>query len=331
MRVRGVRQTWTPAKGYQCSCIRLYANSCSTLYNRPEAGSPIGCMIVESEPRLFQGEIRPMKLTARIPVTAGLVALLLMSATGCARLRSGDQLNKGVAAFKNAKYEDATNYFQNAVNIDPDNQNAKLYLGTTYSSQVVPNLNTPENMKFAQNARNVFEQVLQKDPTDLTALRQIASLDRITGKIKQAKEDERKVIAVDPNDAEAYYTIGQVDWKEAFDNATVAVKTQGLPSDDGEGNTKLSKDSCAKLVATNGPLVTEGLQNLEKATQINPNYEEAYTYLSLMERRQADLECGNKDAIKADLQKSDMWAQKSMGARKENERIKEEKSHGVSM
>ena len=36
--------------------------------------------------------------------------------------------------------------------------------------------------------------------------------------------------------------------------------------------------------------------------------------------------CGNKDAIKADLQASDMWAQKSMGARKENEKRKEEKS-----
>jgi tetratricopeptide (TPR) repeat protein len=288
-------------------------------------------MIVESKTRPFQGEIRLMKLTARVPVTAGLTALLLMSATGCARLRSGDQLNKGVAAFKNAKFEDATNYFQNAVNIDPSNQNAKLYLGTTYSSQVVPNLNTPDNLKLAQKAHDVFEQVLVNDPNDLTALRQIASLDRITGKIKQAKDDERRVIMVDPNDAEAYYTIGQVDWKEAFDNATAAVKGQGLPSDDGEGNVKLSKDNCAKLSALNTELVNEGLQNLEKAVEINPTYEEAMTYLSLMERRKADLECGNKDAIKADLQQSDMWAQKSMGARKENERRKEEKSHGVAM
>ena len=272
-----------------------------------------------------------MKLTARIPVTAGMMALLLMSATGCARLRSGDQLNKGVAAFKNAKYEDATNYFQNAVNIDPDNQNAKLYLGTTYSSQVVPNLNTPENLKFAKNARDIFEQVLQKDPNDLTALRQIASIDRNTGKTQLAKEDERKVLQVDPNDAEAYYAIGQADWKEAFDNATLAVKAQGLPADDGVGNVKLSKDSCAKLTAQNTPLVTEGLDSLQKAVGINKNYEEAFTILSLMERRKADLECGNKDAIKADLTQSDMYAQKSMGARKETERIKEEKSHGVSM
>ena len=139
-----------------------------------------------------------------------------------------------------------------------------------------------------------------------------------------------KVIAADPNDAEAYYAIGQADWKEAFDNATLAIKGQGLAADDGEGNTKLSKPNCAALAAKNTPLVTEGLNDLQKATQINPNYEEAYTIESLTWRRKADLECGNDAARKADLQQADAFVQKSMGARKEVERIKEEKSHGVS-
>ena len=53
--------------------------------------------------------------------------------------------------------------------------------------------------------------------------------------------------------------------------------------------------------------------------------------MSLMERRKADLECGNVEAVKADLQAADDWAQKSMGARKVNEQRKEAKSHGVQM
>jgi tetratricopeptide (TPR) repeat protein len=287
-------------------------------------------MIVRNVTCLFQGEQRPMKLIARVPVTAGLLALSLMSATGCNRLRAADQLNKGVAAFKNAKYEDATSYFQNAVKIDPNYDMAKLYLATTYSSQVVPNLNTPENLKLADNALNGFKEVAAKDPNDVTALSQIAYIERITGHIAEAKEYEKKVIAVAPNNAEANYTIGQVDWKEAFDNATYVIKGQGLDHDDGEGNVKISKVNCASLASKNLPLVTEGLEYLNKAVAINPNYEEAYTYLSLMSRRKADLECGNDAARKADLADADKFAQKSMGARKENERIKEEKSHGVS-
>lgn len=268
-----------------------------------------------------------MKLTARVPATAGLMALLLVSATGCKRLRANDQINKGVADFKNARLESAENHFQNAINIDPDNPNPLIYLATTYSSQVVPNLDTPDNKKMAQNALDTFQKVLQRDPNDVIALKQIASLDRNTGKPEEAKEYEKKVIALSPNDAEAYYTIGVVDWIGAYKNAVTQLKEEGQ-TDKGDGNTKLSKAGCAKLVAENTTLVTEGLQYLQKAVDINPTYEEAMTYLSLTSRRKADLECGNVPAIKTDLQAADMWAQKSMGARKENERRKEDKNKG---
>ncbi len=268
-----------------------------------------------------------MKLTARVPVTAGLMALSLLSATGCKTLRANDQINKGVADFKNARYESATNHFQSAVNIDPENPNPKIYLATTYASQVVPNLDTPDNMRLANLALQTFGEVLQRNPNDVTALRQIASLDRNIGKVAAAKEYEQKVIALDPNDSEAYYTIGVVDWTEAYKNSVTTLGKEGL-TDKSDGNLKLSKSACATLTTANQPLVTGGLQSLQKAIDINPTYEEAMTYMSLMERRKADLECGNADAVKADLQAADQWAQKSMGARKINEQRKEDKSKG---
>ena len=271
-----------------------------------------------------------MKLSARVPVTAGLLSLSLLSATGCKTLRANDQINKGVADFKNARYESATNHFQNAVNIDPTNPNPKIYLATTYSSQVVPNLDTPDNLRLANLALTTFGEVLQRDPNDVTALRQIASLDRNIGKVAEAKDYEKKVIVLDPNDSEAYYTIGVVDWTQAYKNATTVLSKEGK-TDKSDGNFALSKPGCATLTAENTPLVSEGLQFLQKAIDINPTYEEAMTYMSLMSRRKADLECGNAPAVKTDLQAADTWAQKSMGARKENERRKEEKSHGVQM
>ena len=271
-----------------------------------------------------------MKLIARVPVTAGLMAFTLLSATGCKTLRANDQINKGVADFKNAKYESATNHFQSAVNIDPDNPNPKIYLATTYASQVVPDLNSPDNMRLANLALTTFGEVLQRNPNDVIALRQIASLDRSIGRMEQAKDYEKKVIALDANDSEAYYTIGVVDWSQAYKNSVAALGKETL-TDKSDGNLKLSKPGCAALSTQNTPLVTEGLQELQKAISINPTYEEAMTYMSLMERRKADLECGNVDAVKADLQAADEWAQKSMGARKINEERKEAKSHGVQM
>lgn len=268
-----------------------------------------------------------MKLTARIPVTAAFVVTLLFGATGCNQLKSRDQLNKGVQAFKNQKYEEAVDHFQTAINLDPKSEDAKLYLATAYANQVVPNLDSPDNLALAQKALDAFQVVLAKDPNDLTALKQIASISRNIKKMDQAKEYERKVIAVDPNDSEAYYTIGVVDWMQAYKSAVAILAADGL-TDDGNGNVKKSKGACQKIVDANTTPVTEGLDVLQKAVSINPNYEEAMTYLNLMNRRKADLECGNDAARKADLAAADNWTQKSMGARKANELKKEQKAGG---
>jgi len=268
-----------------------------------------------------------MKLNARIPVTAGLMALCLLSATGCKRLRANDQINKGVADFKNAKLESATDHFQQAVQLDPSNPNPLIYLGTVYSSQVVPNLDTPDNKKMAQQAIDTFQRVLSRDPKNVNALEQIASIYRNTGHPEEAKQYEKKVLEVAPDNAEANYTIGVVDWLQSYKNATSILANEGL-TDKSDGNFKLSKKGCAILTAKNTPLVDEGLQYLEKAIQLNPTYEQAMTYMSLMYRRKADMECGNAPAVKADLEQSDQWAQKSMGARAANEKAKEKSLQG---
>jgi len=255
-----------------------------------------------------------MKLNARIPLLVALL-VLLGTATGCNFLKSRDQLNKGIAAFKNGQYEQATSFFQNAVQLDPNNPNAKLYLATTYASQVVPGLMDPANLEMAQKALDGFNQVLQKNPNDLTALKQIASIDRNINKLDQAKADELKVISIAPNEPEAYYIVGFVDWKEAYNNAVTILAADGL-TDAGDGNPKMTKGACAKIQAANGAMVDEGIKYLQKAVDLNPNYDDAMQYLQLTYRR------------KADLAKSDEWTNKAIGARKTNELNKEKKLGG---
>lgn len=268
-----------------------------------------------------------MKLTARIPVTAALLALLLGSVTGCNRLKARDQLTKGVQAFKNAQYEEAVNHFQQSIALDPNYEDAKLYLATAYSYQVVPNLDTPENLATAQKALDGFNAVLAKDPNDLTALKQVASISRNIKHYDVAKEYEKKVIALAPNDPEAYYTLGVLDWIESYKNAITILAADGL-TDGPNGNGKMSKGACQKMQAANTDLVADGLQNLTKAVELNPTYDDAMSYLNLTYRRKADLECGDPAALKADLAQADEWNNKAMGARKINEKKKEEKAAG---
>ena len=271
-----------------------------------------------------------MKLSARISASAALL-LVLANTVGCTKLRARDQLVKGVQAFKGGRYEEAVNHFQNSINLDPNYASARLYLATAYSYQVVPNLDTPDNLKTAQKALDGFNSVLAENPNDVGALKQVASIHRNIKQFDRAKADELKIIAADPNDAEANYTIGVIDWTQAYKNATTILAAGGL-TDDGSGNPKKSKDVCAKLQTANSQLVSDGMKYLNRAVEINPNYDDAMQYLNLNYRRKADLECGNDEARKADLAQADQWVQKAQGARKANEAAKEKKlGGGVTM
>ena len=268
-----------------------------------------------------------MNRIARVPVLAAAALSLLVLSTGCKRLEARDQLNKGVQAYKSAKYDEAIDHFQNAVNLDPTYPMTRIYLATAYAQQVVPDLTTPDNLKKADLAIESYKKVLVNHPGDATSLKGIASLYFSTGKMDLAKQWQQKVIQADPTDAEAPYTIGVIDWKDAYKNAVKDLASGGL-QDDGKGNTKMSKQICAMIKKDNTELVDEALEYLNKSVQIRPNYDDAMQYLNLSYRRKADLDCGNADAQKADVAKAMYWTDKAMGARKANEIQKEKANAG---
>jgi len=267
-----------------------------------------------------------MKLSARI--IAGIALLLVLgSTTGCTKLRARDQLVKGVQAFKAGHYEEAIGHFQNSIALDPNYESARLYLATAYSYEVVPNLDTPENLATAKKAMDGFNEVLAKNPNDVDALKQVASIQRNIKQFDAAKATYQKLIALNPNDAESNYTIGVIDWTQAYKNAVGTLAEQNL-QDDGNGNVKMNKATCAKMKDQNTQLIDEAMKYLNRAVEIRPNYDDAMSYLNLSYRRKADLECPNDAARKEDLAQADQWVQKAIGARKANEAEKEKKAAG---
>ena len=264
-----------------------------------------------------------MKRSAYVPVLAVVTLSLLTTMTGCSKLKARDQLIKGVQAYKNAKFEEAIDHFQNAENLDPALENAPLYLATAYAQQVVPDSTTPENLKNAQLAISSYQKVLAKDPNDLNALKGIAAVYLNTGKTEEAKEWQRKVAQVDPKDPVAHYTIGVVDWRVAYKNA---IATRNSLSMQDNGDMIKDKGACQKLATMNSPLVNEGVQELQQAINLRPAYDDAMSYLSLLYRRKADLDCGDDAGHKADLAMFDQWRDKTMATRKANEEKKNQQT-----
>jgi len=269
-----------------------------------------------------------MNRIARLPVLAVTVVALMVSLTGCDKLKARDQLNKGVESFKAGRYEEAITHFQNAENLDPKLPTAKAFLATALAQNVVPGLTSPDNLKTAQQAIDTFQQVLAEDPTDVNSLKGVASLYYNLKEFDKAKDWQKKVLAVDPKDPEAAYTVGVIDWTEAHEN----LLKLNANNDDGVGNIKaLTKNSCTTIQKENGSLVEEGLKYLNLAVENRPSYDDAMQYLNLIYRRKADVDCGNATAVKADVEAATDWSHKAMGTRKENEAKKDKGPGGITM
>lgn len=269
---------------------------------------------------------RPARITALAVAAAGMV----LSMGGCNRLQARDQLNKGVESYKAARYEEAIGHFQKATELDPSLPMAKSYLATALAQNVVPGLTTPDNLKNAQQAIGIFQEVLNKEPKDVNSLKQIAAIYFSIKNFDQAKDYQKRVLEVDPKDPEAAYTIGVVDWTLAHENTLKALAGANM-NDDGEGNTKAPKKVLEQIKQQNTPLVTEGLQYLNQALANRANYDDAMSYLNLTYRRKADIDYSDPGAVKADVAAAKDWSSKAMGTRKANEEKKNKGPGGITM
>jgi tetratricopeptide (TPR) repeat protein len=252
------------------------------------------------------------------------VTAALLSALGCDKLKARDQLNKGVQAYKAANYEQAIEHFKNAVSLDKSLKTAKLYLATAYAQQYVPGVDTPDNNANAQQAIEQYQQVLSEDPKNVTSLKGIAYLYMNMKKFDDAREYYKKAITADPNDPEAYYSVGVIDWTAAYKDISERKSKVGLGVED----QLKSKQVCEQIKDVDGPKIDEGIKMLETAMEKRADYDDAMTYTNLLYHRKADTECGDPQAYANDIKVANDWSNKAMAARKKKAEEAAKKTQG---
>lgn len=262
------------------------------------------------------------KIFALVAVSAAF--LLGLSTTGCKKLEARDNLNKGVGAFKNAKYSDAVNFFTSAVTLDPNYTTARLYLATAYMSQYIPGAESPENTGYWKNALDQFQKVLEQSPKDTTALESIASLYIQSSQgvndltIKNQRLDEaaswyKKLTEADPTNKTAYYSQGFIVWAKWYPELMAAKAKLGMrPEDPGPIKDKKVK---AELKEKYGAMIQSGIDDLKKALELDKEYDDAMAYLNLLYRERADLADSPAEYNK-EIETADMWVQKTLETKK---------------
>jgi len=264
---------------------------------------------------------------AKLTSTLAVAGLLLLG-TSCEKLKSRDQLNKGVEAFKSAQYPEAVEHFKTAVELDPSFPVARLYLATAYMQQYIPGAESPENNQMAQAAHDQFMKVLEQSPKDKVAIASIASLYLNQKKWDDAQQWYEKLIAVDPNNYEAYYSLGFVAWSKWYPAYGTARANLGMKQEDpGPIKDKKVKE---ELKAKFGPVIEGGLTALDKALAINPQYDDAMAYENLLIRERADL-TDTKDEYEKQIKIAEDWVQKTLATKKILAEKKSKTSGGITV
>jgi len=244
----------------------------------------------------------------RYLVAVSLLALYLVTAGKCLgqeqppqteeQRQAREALDKGVQNFKNGQHDAAIEDFRHAKQLDPQLLNARLYLATAYASQYIPGAPSKENRRLGENAVAEFRDVLTIQPENLSAIDGIGSiLFQMAGQLydpnlfAEARNCFLKHAQIQPNDPEPYYWVGVIDWTLSF-RANIELRerfnqyARGKELDNAD---PLPQDLRVKYAQEYGPTIIEGIDSLQKAIALRPDYDDAMAYLNLLYRRKADV------------------------------------------
>ena len=190
------------------------------------------------------------------------------------------EIKQGVDAYNSGYYAFAQDHFQKAVDLDPNNVNARLFLATalfrTECANGGPNNTCPPVVEQ-------YQQVLERDPLNPSAIFGITTL---TG-AKHPKEAHAllmKLLAADPNNKEAYYAVAVIDWREAFMGVQAALQQANLP----RSTARVPDPGVRQQLRTAyGSTIEEGQKFTQAALKIDPEYSNAMAYSNLLYRLQS--------------------------------------------
>ncbi len=212
------------------------------------------------------------------------LAVLVLLSSGCSlvnKIRAKNELNEAARAYRESHFEEAEQRSRRAIELDPTNKTAPLFVARTIHAQYKPGVTTPENIAKANEAIEAYKRILESDPQNDEAYKAIAFLYE---RLKAEDVLREWILARATNDqiepqkrAEAYIVLASKNWNCSFQitdlptnksqtivgaKATVSYRKPSDPNDFERAQ------ACVKL----------GLEQIEKAISADPNSESAWSY-----------------------------------------------------
>lgn len=238
---------------------------------------------------------------ARLYLIGGLgtMALCVVIASGLALSANAqgpahNELKMAESAFNAGDFPAAIQHFKHAVELEPANNNAKLFLANALLSQFYAQSANPDNTLLSA-ALEQYGNVLAADPANRRAIEGIISVDMRLGRAPDARAYTAKLVQMDPGDKTALYLAGVVDWMTAYPAFVRARDASGgKPQDYAVADSNLRRNFRDQYA----PVVEDGVAMLNGALAADPKYDDAMAYLNLLYRLKASMTDDAAEAAK---------------------------------
>ncbi|MCS6816217.1 MAG: tetratricopeptide repeat protein [Blastocatellia bacterium] len=217
-------------------------------------------------------------------------------------VKAKDRLNNGAVAYERGDYDEAIRLFKEAVDLYPNMEQARLY----YAAGLFAKFNLTNEKPLALEAMKIYEDVYQKNPNSADAIAYLAVIHKNLADLAETEEEREQHMEKyrewtlkrldlpgldNKAKAEIYYTLGQGYWQESF-QITQPYQVNRPPQ---PVTWNVPESEVPKVKA----LVQKGMEYLNKAVELNPEYGDAWAYINLLYREQAKVEKDPK--VRAEL------------------------------
>ncbi|MCC6742636.1 MAG: hypothetical protein IT175_02135 [Acidobacteria bacterium] len=244
-------------------------------------------------------------------------------------LKAKSRLNEGVRTFNKGKYEDARDLFKEAVDLDPDNVNARFFYAMALNAEFEKSLNSQDVDKsgaisLGENAIKAFQDVIAMNPdfkfvdqaTALIAkayksLRDVYSPEREMPKVLEMRSKYLEMIEKRANlpgqttrvKAQMFYTIGDDYWREGHQMLERFAKKDAANPAALPTYPDVPEAERAKIMA----VVAKSKGFMEQSIAADPDYPEPYLgqKLLVMDQMNATNDLVKKDAFRPEKDKWD--------------------------
>jgi tetratricopeptide (TPR) repeat protein len=226
------------------------------------------------------------------------------------------EIQLGKKALDQGKFDEAIQHFDNANNMVANNPFIQLDLADALAQKYVPGVDNADNERVADQAISYYERVLEGNSrtASTSAEKGIAFLNAQMNKFDESKDFYAKAKKLNPQDPEPYYLTAVIDW--TVSNRFRLQERTKLKLKPEDSLAAKDHDTCLVVKDKNASNLTDALDNLKQALEINPDYVDAMTYMSLVYRERADVDCDDPATRKTDLQAADEWEKKALLAKK---------------